>query len=575
MSAPAPIDGAGWSPAKVVQMNGDQVARELPAEGQIVTASWNRAVAVPYLVYMPEVDRLLMLVSCDYPTRPMVMVSADHGRTWSAPRPVLPGAEKDGRHLLGVALTYLGQGTLVYHVETAGTAGLWFSHDYGETWGEPTPIPPASNGLPVYQWDPYLVDRHPLTGAVTRLVQTGYNGGVNDTVNMERTLAAAAKRFVFPAEWSWRPDPQDRGIAEGWQKLPSFDDWPRRLRLDKPWTEQGEPPCLAWYGTRFQMPETGGVPLLIFCGAIDGTCDVFLDGQKIGEQKGAPETMWDQPFYIALDAGLAPGSHTMAIRVHKDRCAAGIHKPIWIFDASLRQHVVLAASGRVLPLPTTGYQTKYAFLRFSTDRGLTWSADIRPPSWNEVGGDEVALCRAGNGTLVAAVRTAATGERQATEAYKRLGGIDHFEGLGASLSKDDGYTWTKVTVLYDHGRHHPCMALLPNGDLVMTHVVRLGYPRDPDDFPQFGIEAVVSHDHGESWDLPHRYILAKWSGNRKGGNEWWAMSQATSTVLLPDGSLLTAYGTSYRSQPLDSAAGSGSLISPRDVGLVRWQPAPA
>ena len=562
---------AGWKPSKILQMNGEVVARELPADRQIVTESWNRAVAVPYIVYMPERDKLLMLVGCDYPTRPMVMSSFDHGRMWSEPKPVLQGEAKDGRHLLGVSLTYLGRGRVVFTLWT----DLWVSYDYGETWGDPTPIPPASNGLSAYQWDPYFVDRDPDTDEVTRLVQTAYNDGVNDTVNMERALAVAEKRYCFPEEWQWRPDPEDRGLAEEWHKQESFDDWPRSMRIDRTWTEQGERPCLAWYGTRFQMPETGGVPLLIMFGAIDGRCDVFLDGRRIGGQKGAPEIMWDKPFYIPLKEGLAPGRHAMAIRVDKDCCAAGIHKPIWIFDESLRRKAILDESGRVLPQHTTGYETGCAFLRFSQDCGKTWSDDIVPPSWNEVKGNEVALCRAGNGTIIAAIRFVSTEKcKKATEEYKRLGDFDHFSGLGVSLSRDDGYTWTKARILYDYGRMHPSMVLMPNGDMVMTYVVRLGYPRDENDFLQFGIEAVVSRDNGESWDMAHRYVLAKWSSNRKGKNEWWASSQATSTVLLPDGFLLTAYGTGYRSQPLEEAAGSSSLVSPRDVGLVRWCPDP-
>ena len=581
---PEPFPGSqknvGWKPAKVVQMNGETMARELPADHQIVTERWNRAVAVPYLIYMPEKDKLLMLVSCDYPHRPMVMSSDDHGRTWSEPNPV-PRGDLNRNLLGGVSLTYLGRGRVAFASSRTDPSGsdLWMSRDYGETWDGPTPMPLASNGLPGGTWDPYLVDRDPDTGDVTRLTRSLYNHGVNDVVNMERALAAAEKVYSFPIEWQWRSDPEDRGLAEGWHQQKSFESWPARLRIDRHWTEQGEPLGLGWYATRFEMPETGGIPLLILFSAIDGYCDVFLDGRKVGEQKAPLEVMWDQPFYISLAEGLAPGGHTLVIRVQKDSCQAGIHKPIWIFDESLKRLAKLDNSGRVLPLRTTGYATAYSAIRFSYDCGLTWSDDIVPPSWNgaidEVKVNEVAFCRAGNGTIIAAVRMEPTDKIKATAAYKRLGANDHFGGLGVSLSKDDGGTWTKVRVLYDYGRHHPCMVLMPNGDVVMTHVVRLGYPRDANDFPQFGIEAIVSRDNGETWDLAHRYVLAKWSGNHKGGDEWIAMCQATSTVLLPDGSLVTAFGTSYRSRPLAESDASSPLFGPRDVGLVHWRLAPS
>jgi len=375
---------ADWSPATITQMDGESVAAEWPAEQQIVTESWNRVVAVPYIVYMPERDRVLMLVGCDYPHQPMTLVSEDHGATWSGPRPLSPDAAVNASAGLGTSLTYLGAGRLAL---SAG--GRWFSGDYGETWEGPVVIPPASNGQPWYQWDPYLVERDPATGEVVRLTETAYN----------------------------------------------------------------------WEG--------GG-----------------------------------------------PGS-------------------------------------------PTGYEQ--AFIRFSEDAGRTWSADIRVAQWHAV--SEVALLRAANGDLVGACRT--------DMARQYVGQIDHYEGLGISISSDDGRTWSPVNRLYDYGRHHPSLVLMPDGAILMTYVVRLGYPRTAEGLPQFGIEAVLSRDNGASWDLAHRLVLARWTGNRTGGNEWWASSQATSTVLLPDGSLLTAFGTGYRSQP--NAEG---LPAPRDVGLVHWRLGP-
>ena len=75
--------------------------------------------------------------------------------------------------------------------------------------------------------------------------------------------------------------------------------------------------------------------------------------------------------------------------------------------------------------------------------------------------------------------------------------IDHTEGLGVSVSTDEGQTWSAW--LDDWGRHHPSLILLPGGEIVMTYVVRKGYVNTPDGFPQFGIEAVVSRDHGQTW----------------------------------------------------------------------------
>ena len=42
-------------------------------------------------------------------------------------------------------------------------------------------------------------------------------------------------------------------------------------------------------------------------------------------------------------------------------------------------------------------------------------------------------------------------------------------------------------------------------------------------------------------------------------------------MLMPDGWILTAYGTGYRGKY--NASGRPVKVHPRDIGLVRWQPA--
>jgi hypothetical protein len=200
-----------------------------------------------------------------------------------------------------------------------------------------------------------------------------------------------------------------------------------------------------------------------------------------------------------------------------------------------------------------------AILRLSTDGGLTWPEEILPPAWNRQRAftvSEVTLCRAVNGTMVAACRC---GRKEFA------GMVDFYSGLGISLSKDDGRTWSKMQFLYDYGRHHASLAVLRDGTIVLAYVVRLGTldkarrVLDAEGYPQWGVEAIVSHDHGETWDTARRYVLARWSG--------MAGVQDTSTVLLPDGSLLTAFGGGARGEPDPVISGP-----PIDIGLVRWRP---
>ena len=291
---------------------------------------------------------------------------------------------------------------------------------------------------------------------------------------------------------------------------------------------------------------------------------------------------------LALAASASPSSEHRRFRSYSDDCGQTWSDPVpiqrtsdgiewhqwdpWLVDSDPEtgQASRVAETGYIClpenePCPRGGYSQ--AMIRFSEDLGRTWQNEIRPPQWHK--SDEVALCRAGNGTIVAACRI------NPPEPYWH--DIDHYEGLGFSLSKDDGLTWSDVQVFYEWGRHHPSMVRMPNDDIAMTYVGRKGYPDSADGYPQFGIEAIVSRDHGETWDMAHRYMLSQWKGNAKGEApeleadfrakwpRWFASCQATSTQLLPDGTLLTVFGTGYRSAPTEHGH-----CSPRDVGLVRW-----
>ena len=155
------IAAAEWRPHQVRQLNGAAAEISIPAEQQIVTESWNRVVAVPYLVYMPEMKRLLMLVGCDYPHMAMQLVSDDQGATWSEPKYLHTDAQGKPDAELSTGLTYLGGGKLL--------AVGWRSNDYGDTWAR-VDHPPAANGQSWYQWDPVLVDKDKNTGTVLRLM---------------------------------------------------------------------------------------------------------------------------------------------------------------------------------------------------------------------------------------------------------------------------------------------------------------------------------------------------------------------------------------------------------------------
>ena len=213
-------------------------------------------------------------------------------------------------------------------------------------------------------------------------------------------------------------------------------------------------------------------------------------------------------------------------------------------------------TGRVTRLWATGKKPGLAcLLRHSDDKGRTWSSCRHVPQWGSTG--EIVLHRATNGNLIAACRV---------NLPQFEGQIDHLSGLGISVSGDNGESWSDLSILYAWGRHMSSMVTLDGGEIVLTYIARMGYVDTSDGHPQFGIEAVVSRDHGLTWDLDHRYLLAVWRGTGKAAEKWHNSPQRTATALLSDGSLVTAFGTGYRSMEFRI-----NQHSPQDVGVVRWR----
>ena len=204
----------------------------------------------------------------------------------------------------------------------------------------------------------------------------------------------------------------------------------------------------------------------------------------------------------------------------------------------------------------------FGYLYWSDDEGRTWTDPVKIPQWE--GLNEIGLIRANSGDIIAACRTDIIDKF--AHNYN-----DNYAGLKISISKDNAKTWSAPKTLYNWGRHHPSLVGLANGDIVMTHAARKGYVDTPEGYPQFGVEALISRDNGQKWDLDHRFILAAWPGNRTDeGWKWARGSQQTSSVLLPDGLILTAFGTGFRAN-VPRLKEDEQKFNPRDVGLVKWR----
>lgn len=151
---------------------------------------------------------------------------------------------------------------------------------------------------------------------------------------LQRQFEGTGKIAELPDEWNFRHDPDNQGLTDQWQKSKDFAGW-KKIPTGS-WISQGYPHGIAWYANTLEIPEDipENAPLALYFGAVDGTCDVWLDGEKIGEQKLSPTLMWNKGFPIKLPQPVKPGLHQLVLRVEKDFSAAGITDPVSLVDLS-------------------------------------------------------------------------------------------------------------------------------------------------------------------------------------------------------------------------------------------------
>ena len=218
----------------------------------------------------------------------------------------------------------------------------------------------------------------------------------------------------------------------------------------------------------------------------------------------------------------------------------------------------IAQTGQTLQGATPNWKVT-EYIRWSEDGGRTWPRVDCPQVWRSTETyngktydrccGEGSLVRATNGWLVAALRTWVPLQFQDHPHYE-----DTLEGTAVSISKDDGVTWSPYRKVFDGGRHHATLMCMPGGDLVMVVIRRNDFHDGKLVSYRQGCDAVISHDHGETWDIEHMIVLDDFLFC---DDERWVRSCCghLSSTLLSDGSILTGYGNNLT---------GGALI--------RWRP---
>ncbi len=143
---------------------------------------------------------------------------------------------------------------------------------------------------------------------------------------------AAARLLQLPEQWQFRIDPGNEGEAQQWFAPGKVDAAWKPISIHKAWEEQGYAhDGYGWYALDVKLPGSPAGPVWLLFEAIDETCDVWINGVKVGESKGDAGVLWDKPVAVEVTGKYRPdASNHVVVRVHDSAYAGGIWKPVWL-----------------------------------------------------------------------------------------------------------------------------------------------------------------------------------------------------------------------------------------------------
>jgi hypothetical protein len=134
--------------------------------------------------------------------------------------------------------------------------------------------------------------------------------------------------------WQFRPDPNNEGLAQGWQqrRLDSTRGW-KDLRIGAWWESQGYPALDGWAWYRLEVdvppPWLRKQVYLSFEG-VDDVYELYVNGQfagKGGDLATRRDALAEKKSHD-LTSMVQPGTNTIAVRVHDWYGAGGIFRPV-------------------------------------------------------------------------------------------------------------------------------------------------------------------------------------------------------------------------------------------------------
>lgn len=176
-----------------------------------------------------------------------------------------------------------------------------------------------------------------------------YWGDVTGVRRVEQFKDFTPPYLATPLFWSFRLDPKDEGQAHKWSeaapevfrqwdRMPTNGNWEsphRRYAYPTPETRAltAAYDGIAWYATTVAIPaDWQNRDVLLYFGAVDESCWVFVNGKPAGEHLFRQRDDWTTPFTIPVNDAIdwSRPEQTIVVRVEDKAGAGGIWKPVWI-----------------------------------------------------------------------------------------------------------------------------------------------------------------------------------------------------------------------------------------------------
>jgi len=145
-------------------------------------------------------------------------------------------------------------------------------------------------------------------------------------------------------KWLFQTDEEDGGIQSGITRLDFNDNSWKTLNATDWWQNQGFPSYrgAAWYRKKFTASKLSqNQQYILYFGAIDGSAEIYLNGQKVGEHQVGAKAQnfagWDQPVIVDITPYLQSGENVIVVKVtSKEVGSSGIYKGAALFVAETK-----------------------------------------------------------------------------------------------------------------------------------------------------------------------------------------------------------------------------------------------